>query len=228
MIFQNNKYTRFYFSIINAAKSRTLAPDVYIEKHHIVPKSLNGSNTADNLVALTAREHFVCHRLLVKMTVGQSRTKMAHAAWRMVCKPNNYQIRHIPNSRTYQIIRAEYIKEITNKPRSLETKLKLRNANLGKTHSDSSRQKMSKSAKSRPPVSNDTRAKKSASMTGKNVGKKSRLGKLHSNETKLQMSLKAQNRKKTPCPYCGKEVDSANLSRHHGVRCKSYSSSSLI
>jgi len=37
---------------------------IYYEKHHIVPKCLNGCNEEINLVLLTAREHFVCHKLL--------------------------------------------------------------------------------------------------------------------------------------------------------------------
>lgn len=37
---------------------------VYYENHHIIPKCLNGGNEKENLVLLTAREHFVCHKLL--------------------------------------------------------------------------------------------------------------------------------------------------------------------
>lgn len=39
----------------------------YYENHHIIPRSLNGSNSSENLVLLTAREHFICHWLLVKI-----------------------------------------------------------------------------------------------------------------------------------------------------------------
>lgn len=38
----------------------------YYEKHHIIPRSLNGSNEKKNLVLLTAKEHYLCHWLLVK------------------------------------------------------------------------------------------------------------------------------------------------------------------
>jgi hypothetical protein len=38
----------------------------YYEEHHIIPKSLGGSNDKDNLVLLTAREHFLAHYLLYK------------------------------------------------------------------------------------------------------------------------------------------------------------------
>ena len=38
----------------------------YYEKHHIIPHSLNGSDEKKNLVLLTAKEHYLCHWLLVK------------------------------------------------------------------------------------------------------------------------------------------------------------------
>lgn len=79
-MFIKNKYNKWYFNIIDRAKSRTLANDDYVEKHHIIPKSLGGSNNADNLVCLTAKEHFICHLLLTKMTAGVARTKMVYAA----------------------------------------------------------------------------------------------------------------------------------------------------
>ena len=86
MIFINNKYTSTYYKIIENAKSRNLktrkeAISVlgYAEKHHIVPKSLGGDNSKNNLIFLSGREHFICHWLLVKMTTGQSYEKMVFA-----------------------------------------------------------------------------------------------------------------------------------------------------
>jgi hypothetical protein len=79
MIFIANRYTHIYFSIIENARSRVLPKDQYKETHHIIPRSLGGDNSSDNLVDLTAREHFICHKLLVRMTEGESRGKMAFA-----------------------------------------------------------------------------------------------------------------------------------------------------
>lgn len=36
----------------------------YYEKHHIIPKWMGGSDKKENLVLLTAREHYLCHYLL--------------------------------------------------------------------------------------------------------------------------------------------------------------------
>ena len=38
--------------------------DGYVEMHHILPRSHGGSDTKSNLVALTAREHYLAHWLL--------------------------------------------------------------------------------------------------------------------------------------------------------------------
>jgi hypothetical protein len=76
MIFIDNKDTRWYFNIINRAKPRHLTE--YSENHHIVPKSLGGNNSKENLVQLTAREHFICHRLLIRMLVGENKGKMVY------------------------------------------------------------------------------------------------------------------------------------------------------
>lgn len=64
-MFKENKYTKWYNMIINNAKDRFI--DGYVEIHHIIPRCLGGDDSNDNLVRLTAREHFVCHMLLTKM-----------------------------------------------------------------------------------------------------------------------------------------------------------------
>lgn len=73
-----NKYTVWYNQLISNCKMR-LRPSVYTENHHILPRSLGGLDDANNLVALTAREHFIAHLLLSKMYTGNSRIKMAQA-----------------------------------------------------------------------------------------------------------------------------------------------------
>ena len=55
MQFIDNKYTHWYYDIIDRAKERALSANKYYEKHHIVPKSLGGSNNADNLVKLAKK-----------------------------------------------------------------------------------------------------------------------------------------------------------------------------
>lgn len=59
-------YKKIYNKIISERRNHPIN-DEYTEYHHIIPKSLGGSDDKTNLVALTAREHFICHLLLTKM-----------------------------------------------------------------------------------------------------------------------------------------------------------------
>lgn len=58
-------YEHHYKTLIQKAKARKLIG--YKERHHIIPKSMGGNDQEDNLVDLTAREHFIAHLLLVKI-----------------------------------------------------------------------------------------------------------------------------------------------------------------
>lgn len=100
-IYISNKYTNWYYSIINIAKNRNI--EGYTEKHHIIPRSLGGSNDAYNLVALYPREHYICHLLLTKMVTGNNKYKMIYAAWTMARTRTSIKI----NSRMYSILREK-------------------------------------------------------------------------------------------------------------------------
>jgi hypothetical protein len=83
-----NKYTKWYLQIISQAKQRAKTKKEAeqitgerIEKHHILPKSFNmgGEKDHNNIAFTTAREHFMCHWLLTKMTEGEFRVKTVRA-----------------------------------------------------------------------------------------------------------------------------------------------------
>lgn len=151
MKFTENKYLGIYKSIISNALVRGLNKSSG-EVHHIIPKSLGGGNEASNLVVLTHREHFVCHLLLVKITVGDSRRKMSYAAFRMA---NSKNVAYGVTSRTYDIAKtarrraglsdihkariSQAQKGIPKGPMPETTKEKLR----GQKRSDETRQKLS-------------------------------------------------------------------------------------
>lgn len=108
-------YTKIYASIVlraQAERTERLAlkkQGTYFEDHHIVPKSFGGSNAKSNLALLTAREHFICHWLLVKMyPIGSlERGKMLNALWRMQGTSQYHPYRYV-NSRTYEYLRREF------------------------------------------------------------------------------------------------------------------------
>ncbi len=162
MIFIDNKYTTWYFNIVNKAYQNNNT-ECYTEKHHIIPKSLGGDNSKENLVTLRAREHFVCHWLLTKMTSGSNKAKMITALRFMLLGKNNSQNRHF-NGRVYENIKQQYSEQMTghrhfgpfkqsdesNKKRSEKlkgTRLKEKNPFYGKNHTEESRKKMREAAK---------------------------------------------------------------------------------
>lgn len=75
--FIHNKYLKWYLRLIQFRAEAS--PDGYIEKHHVVPLSLGGKDDPENVVKLTAREHFVCHRMLARCTLGEAKRKMNYA-----------------------------------------------------------------------------------------------------------------------------------------------------
>ena len=100
--FIENKYKKWYFSIIENAKNRTYIHSKY-EKHHIIPSSLGGNNSPDNIVLLTFREHFICHHLLTKFTESLDRSKMCNALRLMMNSSSSNN--RILTDRQYQIVR---------------------------------------------------------------------------------------------------------------------------
>lgn len=163
-IFIDNKYTKWYFNIISNARlqDRKKKQGIYYESHHIIPYSISKSNEKSNLILLTAKEHFMCHLLLIKMTAGQDYYKMMYALNSFIITTKH----RIVNSKLYLRLKEEYsriqsinsIGEKNNfygKKHTNETKIKIKEARskqkifgmIGKTHSDQSKIKMSKSKK---------------------------------------------------------------------------------
>lgn len=217
-----NKYSNWYNDIINRAKTRTL--DGYKERHHIVPRSLGGDDSKENMVDLTAREHFICHWLLVKMHSGIARGKMINAIVMMKAAAD-HQDRYF-NSRVYEKLREEYRQYISNmnkgRVQPLHEKIKQIEAMTGRK---------------RKPFNQEWLERLAASNRGERNGM---YGKRHSEATKERMSYAAKNRRKeTPeeierrisrirgskrekkhCEHCDQYVAVNGYSRFHGDKCK--------
>ena len=96
-------YSKIYNSIINNGKNRHSDENIYYESHHIIPKCLGGNDKKDNLVFLTAREHFIAHLLLVKMyPTNYGLVKAAN----MMCSYNQTMSERISNRR-YEWLRIK-------------------------------------------------------------------------------------------------------------------------
>lgn len=97
-------YKKTYNDLIERAKTRETDPMEYYENHHIVPKCVGGSNNRNNMVLLTAREHFLAHWLLVKMFPDNFKLSFAFNAF---CQNNRG---NRPVSRLYEYARKNHIK----------------------------------------------------------------------------------------------------------------------
>ena len=60
-------YKKLYFNIIRNRRNNPLSASEYCETHHIKPRSFGGFDTPNNLIRLSAREHFIVHFLLYKI-----------------------------------------------------------------------------------------------------------------------------------------------------------------
>lgn len=212
-MFIQNKYYNYYNNLINKAKNRLI--DCYTEKHHIIPKSIGGDDSLENLVSLTAREHFIAHLLLTKITLGKNKLKMINAVFCMV-NMNNTKI----NSKIYEKLKnnhSVFMKE-NNPVFSKDTREKIaktlkeyyKNNKVpfeGKNHTEKSKKLISESRKGKKlteehklKLSKAHQGKKGfkhSEQTKKLLSEKSKilnLGKKHSEETKKLMSEKAKLR----------------------------------
>ena len=145
-------YQKIYNQLIERAQNRVL--DGYCEKHHIIPKSMDGKDISNNLVNLTAREHFIAHYLLAKIHGGTQ--------WYAVIRFKGLNKRYF-NARLYETARKRNSevsrntkigkKQRKGKPMSEEHKLKISLALKGikrKLMTDEHKIKISYALKGRP------------------------------------------------------------------------------
>jgi hypothetical protein len=98
--FKDNKYATYYKNIVSSIQkqNRIKQNGCGYDRHHIIPKSLGGSNTKLNLVLVTAREHFILHLLLVRIVQDSDVYRMINAIRRFTKK--------VSNSREFDLLRT--------------------------------------------------------------------------------------------------------------------------
>lgn len=165
----------------------------YYEQHHILPRSLGGSDEKSNLVMLTAREHYIAHLLLYRMYKtegGENLRKMAFALISMLSTKTTTLRRF--SARSYSIMReaAMYsslgrkIQDTTNykKPKSQQHKQAIRQARLtSPRRSQETRDKLRKAA--------------------------------------LSQNKFMDNYTLSRCPHCNKEGQATAMKRWHFTNC---------
>ena len=158
-------YKRIYDEIINNAKSRGLNKkllDGYYECHHIIPKCMNGTNDKDNLVLLSALEHYICHYLLWKSNKENKSLFLAYhkiSFSKTAHQKRNFKI----SSKQYEILRIE-----NSKVKSFQT-IGKNNPMFGRKHSESTLKLM---CQNRKPViyTDELKIKLSSAHKGKHFG----------------------------------------------------------
>lgn len=227
-----NKYNKWYNQIVANGKYEKFPGH---ELHHILPRSLGGTDDKSNLVYITTREHFICHWLLTKMyPTGEEHWKMLNAL-RMMRAENKNQQRYETKitSRVYAKLKEEYSKLQSeryrgeNNPmfgdkfhRSKEGAARQREAVLGEKNGSKqpeAKQKISASkiGKKREPFSNEWLANLAESNRGEKNGM---FGKSHSDDTKQKMSEKATGRKQST-DTIAKKADAIRGSKREKKLC---------
>jgi hypothetical protein len=180
-VFITNKYSLWYFELIKRAQGRAI--EAYTERHHILPKSMGGSNAPENLVRLTFKEHFIAHWLLTKFTMGDNLRSMRHALFRM-CHGHRRQRHKIIAGWQYELARR---------------------AKIDAGMSEASRRKLSETQRRNGPSANLIAHLKRLNERMKSVGNphcraggKSHKGRKLSEQTRKNMSLAQTGLKRTP------------------------------
>ncbi len=102
-------YYEEYIELIERAETLDYQErEVCFENHHIIPRSLGGSNDKSNMVRLAALDHFKCHYLLVKFLEEGSKEQ-----YKMVCAMN-LMLRIGPTAEDYQTIKDENLKLLSS------------------------------------------------------------------------------------------------------------------
>ena len=60
-------WNEIYDKLIKSRQNRILDKDIYTETHHIIPRCMSGNDDKNNLIELTAREHYIAHLILYKI-----------------------------------------------------------------------------------------------------------------------------------------------------------------
>lgn len=213
-IFNNNKYTKWYYKIVDAARSREITG--YFEKHRIIPGCMGGKYVDGNVVKLTAREHFICHLLLTKMVSEQPYLSKLKYAAILLYWVHGQKV----SSRVYDAMKAnikqtpEWIKKRTVhfKGRVSPTKGSIA-WNRGKETPAEIKEKISMSLKGR------TAWNKGVSQT-------------HESNLKRSNALKGKPKEcmieRVSCIHCGCTSTRSAITRYHNHNCKHKTTNTVL
>lgn len=194
-------YQKHYNLLIERAQSRNLTD--YVEKHHIIPKALGGTDDDFNIVELTPREHFIAHLLLSKIYGG----KMKYALYMMSTRTGY-------TNRIYGKLKEEFSISLSE---NLERAQKISSSlSMYKKTEEHIRNWVNSRKKNNTFIVTEEHKKKiSKALSGEN---NPMFNKTHSDNARKLIS--EANNKSVICPHCGKSGGIAIMPRWHFDRCK--------
>ena len=150
-------FKKIYDKLIETRKSRGLdkkSISFYTEAHHIIPRCLGGSDSEENLVLLSFREHIIAHLLLAR--IYDNCSELSHAADLMYFSPKNSKLPHdgvVMTTRYLEELKIKSLNFLQNEKKVIgqlgirfpeERKKKMSEALKGHKNSEHSREVMSK------------------------------------------------------------------------------------
>jgi len=173
-------YKKIYDQIIDRAKNRVT--EGYTENHHIIPKCMGGgSDSSNNIVALTAREHYICHYILHFLYPDNNKI---FYAFRTMCKmKNKHQSRDFNiSSRMFEYLKLQHSIRLKKGMSPFFKMVQTGEANgmYGKKHTEESRKKMSEAHKGKKvwnigiPASEESKKKRREKLKGKSRPERSK------------------------------------------------------
>lgn len=193
------KYLKLYSRLIERCQSMTDEElSGYNEEHHILPKSMGGTNCEENRIIIPVRYHIMAH--IVLLEAYPNCYKLIYATRLMIFGADNTKqkirlgvIKEKFSSRTVALMREKVKMDGEKNPffgkkHTEESRRKISESNKGKKRTKEQKERISKALKRREvtwTVSEETRRKRSEDFKGE---KNPNYGKHPSEETRKKMS----------------------------------------
>ena len=228
-------YKLIHDKLVKRGKRRGTRRESGYEMHHIIPKSLGGSNFKHNITKLTYREHFIIHKILLRLDPNEEaylkaitvmermfgKTSRKYASNKYIhgssMSGNNNPIHNIPKEQ-----RSKNVKEAMSRMSASDKLIMSENLSAaGKLRSKELSELMTKTNYKvyHDPAYADIRERKlkalldPASMRRAHIATAKHIASL-TPEERLKYGRKGLSKTKATCSHCGYEVTVNTLSRH--------------
>jgi hypothetical protein len=214
--FLNNKYKLWYKAIIQkAVNERREYDSLKHERHHALPKCFGGTEDSNNYITLTFKEHYICHLLLTRFTIGKDKMKMSFALHTFFHFNHNRSLK-ILRGRLYETHKEYFIeacreKDAWTKPEIFKFKHAITKEEYIGTRAEFRKHSMLSSQEIYNLLTKDSKM-----FHAKQWG-------VYRNDIQAYSFDKKRIRKpsmRKECQHCKKQIDPLNYAKYHGDKCK--------